>query len=103
MTQRHEMAILRAPPAMFASAAFFIAGITGCACAEKWYAWNRLAGFPHGSAEMCDYSLSIGLAEKSVQPQNSDFSALLRLPRTKPKLSPSLPARHWLGLFVWKQ
>src|SRR5271165_5556404 len=24
---------------------------------EKWYTWSRLEGFPHGSAEMCDYSL----------------------------------------------
>ena len=57
MTQRHEMAILGAPPAVFTSAALLSPGITGCACTEKWYTWNRLAGFPHGSAEMCDYSL----------------------------------------------
>ena len=50
-------ALLRAPPAVFASAALLSPGITGCACTEKWYTWNRLAGFPHGSAEMCDYSL----------------------------------------------
>ena len=38
----------------------------------------------------------------SIRPGITEW-ALLRLPRTKPKLSPSLPARHWLGLFVWKQ
>jgi len=31
--------------------------IAGCECTEKWYTWSRLEGFPHGSAEMCDYSL----------------------------------------------
>jgi hypothetical protein len=36
---------------------FFIAGNNWMRMRGKWYAWNRLAGFPHGSAEMCDYSL----------------------------------------------
>src|SRR5271167_3600760 len=31
--------------------------IAGYECTEKWYTWSRLEGFPHGSAEMCDYSL----------------------------------------------
>jgi hypothetical protein len=57
VTQRHEMTILGAPPAVFASAALLSSGITGFACTEKWYTSKRLAGFPHGSAEMCDYSL----------------------------------------------
>ena len=54
---QHKMAILGAPPAVFASAALLSPGITGCACTEKWYTSERLTGFPHGSAEMCDYSL----------------------------------------------
>jgi predicted Zn-dependent protease len=37
VTQRHEMAILGALPAVFASAALLSPGITGCACTEKWY------------------------------------------------------------------
>ena len=138
VTQRHEMVILGAPPAVFASAALLSSGITGFACTEKWYTSKRLAGFPHGSAEMCDYSLqhvrsrpakvgdklttrdfgtgtrgfaasedagvavcvlpgtvlcwrnyvqayrSIGVAEKSVQPQNSDFSANQQRKRNGP-------------------
>ena len=36
---------------------FFIAGNNWMRMRGKWYAWNWLAGFPHGSAEMCDYSL----------------------------------------------
>ena len=46
VTQRHEMTILGAPAAVFASAALLSPGITGFACTEKWYTSKRLAGLP---------------------------------------------------------
>ena len=87
MTQRHEMTILGAPPAVFASAALLSPGVTGFACTEKWYTSKRLAGFPHGSA---DRSIATRLPRFASQ-----LHATNRCAPRRTLLTSAPPAREW--------